>query len=449
MRKVLPTIILSFIVGCGTSVQPDPAGEGGELGDTGGPRAVGSVSGTVWAPGNAPGMVPSGHEIPVYEALVYVAPDRPSAIPQETYCDSCNLPAAHYALTDHEGNFVIPEVPEGKYWLVVQKAQFRLEREIVVQGEFVTDLPQDFTTLPSQTNPSRGEWAPRIAIASGSYDSLEDILGKMGFGDVGGDGAFIANSAAGYFDVYSNGGDIDSVALGSLGDLVSDLSKMLQYHVILIPCSGDTWTSMLYQNGVLQNIRDYVAAGGKLYVTDWSGEWADNVFPAQVELAGSEFDTPGSAYNSGSGSWNTSSFGNADGDSEYDASSSAVEEELRLWLDGQEGPLAGGGTGTFNASSFMVADNWNMIDSLSSVNVGTDEGGNPVIDEPVTWVQGAAGGGTKPLTVTYEPAGCGRVLYSTYHTTDDTHPGLKPQERVLLYLLMEIGECKEGPIPVQ
>jgi hypothetical protein len=55
-------------------------------------------------------------------------------------------------------------------------------------------------------------------------------------------------------------------------------------------------------------------------------------------------------------------------------------------------------------------------------------------------------GPKKALSVTYEPAGCGRVLYSTYHTTDFTHEGLAPQERILAYLIMEIGICKDGPI---
>jgi len=49
----------------------------------------------------------------------------------------------------------------------------------------------------------------------------------------------------------------------------------------------------------------------------------------------------------------------------------------------------------------------------------------------------------RPMTVTYEPVGCGRVLFSTYHTTDSVHVGLVPQERVLLYLIMEIGVCRD------
>jgi hypothetical protein len=93
-------------------------------------------------------------------------------------------------------------------------------------------------------------------------------------------------------------------------------------------------------------------------------------------------------------------------------------------------------------------DNWNTIEAVTPVQVGTDDEGLPLMDSPRAYVIGGHGTSTpkKPLTVTYEPAGCGRVLYSTYHTTDSAHSGLVPQERVLLYLVMEIGVCKEGPI---
>ena len=78
--------------------------------------------------------------------------------------------------------------------------------------------------------------------------------------------------------------------------------------------------------------------------------------------------------------------------------------------------------------------------------------GQPVIDMPKAWVTGSnsgplgGGGAKKPLTVTFEPAGCGRVLYSTYHTTEGAHLGLFPQERILLYLIMEIGVCSDNPV---
>ena len=77
-----------------------------------------------------------------------------------------------------------------------------------------------------------------------------------------------------------------------------------------------------------------------------------------------------------------------------------------------------------------------MVDSPHVFVIG-DEGGTPAT---------CAGAGCSPLTLTFEPVGCGRVLYSTYHTADNPHVGLVPQERVLVYLIMEIGVCKEGPI---
>ncbi len=92
-----------------------------------------------------------------------------------------------------------------------------------------------------------------------------------------------------------------------------------------------------------------------------------------------------------------------------------------------------------------IEGNWNHIEGLHSVQVGTNDMGNPIMDSPVKYVIGddEPGGPKKPLTVTYEPAGCGRVLYSTYHTTHSTHVGLAPQERILVYLIMEIGVCKD------
>ena len=86
--------------------------------------------------------------------------------------------------------------------------------------------------------------------------------------------------------------------------------------------------------------------------------------------------------------------------------------------------------------------------NLHRVEVGVDFEGLPVWDDPRAFVIGGEGNSTpkRPLTVTFEPAGCGRVMYSTYHTTDTSHVGLVPQERILLYLIMEIGVCKEGPI---
>jgi hypothetical protein len=43
--------------------------------------------------------------------------------------------------------------------------------------------------------------------------------------------------------------------------------------------------------------------------------------------------------------------------------------------------------------------------------------------------------------------GCGRMMYSTFETSSVSHTGFSPQELVLLYMILEITTCFEGPPP--
>jgi hypothetical protein len=456
--KRLALLVSLVMVACGPSAGSDDDDDdntGGIDAAPGLPDAytgpVGTISGTVWAPGNAPGMVPAGQEIPIFDALVYLSFAPPPQIPQETHCEQCVDPPGKAIFSDHQGNFTIPNVVPNTYWLVIQKGQFRIEQQLLVGENAVITLPPEGTTLPSTHDPANGRWVPRIAIAAGNYDHLEDILGKMGLGEVDGSGRYVANSAAGNIDVYSNGnGDLDGVALGTLTNLWSS-GAYLDYHIIFIPCASNSNTAALSNgSGTLEAIQDFVRKGGKLYVTDWSGEWNDNVFPAQIMLEGSSNDTPASAYTAGPPqSWNTGQFGSADGSLYESENAEAIDDDLFAWLNGQSGPTAlSASISTYDASNFVVEGNWNTITALTDVTIGEDDKGFPVVDEPKAWVIGGHGTSLpkQPLTVSHEPVGCGRVLFSTYHTTNDIHVGLVPQERVLLYLIMEIGVCKSGPI---
>lgn len=451
-------LALALAVGCGAIKDPDGnngEGDGGanidaSTGNADAPTgASASIRGTVWAPGQAPGQVPTGHEIPIFNAFVTLTYMPLDPIPQETFCERCVEPSGIYTFTDHRGQFTLASVPPGIYWLTIQKAQFRLQRQIALAANQILDLSSDATTLPSQHDPVNGQWIPRIAIAVGNRDHLEDILGKMHLGGVDDSGDFIDSSASGVMDVYTNGTSFGGVQAGTLTDLVGDLNKMLQYHIIFIPCSVSNHTDALDNQENLRNIRDFVDAGGKLYVTDWSGEWQDNVFPAQITLGGG-VDTPASAYDPDTDSWNTGQFGNADG-KPYDSNNAeVVDNDLYQWLSIQRGPTVedDDATESFTPGEFTVEGNWNVISALDMVYMGDDDDGNAVYDVPKEYVIGGMGTSTpqEPLTVTYQPTGCGRVLYSTYHTTDNTHNGLVPQERVLLYLIMEIGVCQSGPI---
>src|SRR5262245_31776922 len=117
-------VLFGFMASCGpTSVRDKDAGGSDEP-----PPPVGSVTGTVWAPGNAIGTVPAGYEIPVAGAMVYFADaSPPNAIPDEVYCDRCELYPASFSPTDAKGRFKIENVSAGAHRLVIEKAQFRLE----------------------------------------------------------------------------------------------------------------------------------------------------------------------------------------------------------------------------------------------------------------------------------------------------------------------------------
>lgn len=459
MRTLSWTLALAIVCagtsGCGPKQNPgtddttsDPTGDGG-MDPTTPEMGRAAISGRVWAPGQAPGMVPAGQEIPVYNALVSVATSRPAPIPQETYCERCVDPTGIFTFTDHDGSFALQNLAPGTYWLVIEKGQFRLEQQVTLSEDQNLELMAEESVLPSRHDPDSGQWIPRIAIAVGRYDYLEDILGKMGLGSVDSTGRFEPTSASGIMDIYDNGAFFNGPTVGTLQELVGDLDRMLRYHIIFIPCSDDTYTGALYNQDNLRNIRQYVEKGGKLYVTDWSGEWSDNVFPAQVTLGPNE-DTPAEAYDPAAGSWDSNLFGNADG-ADYDSENAEIiDDDLATWLDSQQGPIVEDYNTTvdYDPSLFTAEGNWNYIQSLNDVETGTDDQGMPIIDMPRAYIIGGQGTNPtkRPLTVTFEPAGCGRVLYSTYHTTDATHRGLVPQERVLLYLIMEIGICQSGPV---
>jgi hypothetical protein len=463
MRHVAVVVVGALVcaAACGpsmTNADDDGAGDAGGDDDDDQPPPppppTGSVTGTVWAPGHAPGMVPDGYEMPISGALVYVAGESPAAIPDEVYCDRCELRPAVYATTDAKGKIELTGVPSGEHLVVVEKAQFRLETTIDVPVDTGLALTDAQTTLPSEHDPDNGKWIPRVAIAIGDSDQIEDIFAKMGILGLESDGRVEESSFASTDRVELYGNPIDppfpSHHQGTISQLFGDLERMRRYHIIFVPCNYETDVSPLTQPSVRKNIRDYVAAGGKLYVTDWSAEWEDAAFPEFIEFDASTDTTAAMA------SANTINHG--DGDfGHFAMHGKAADPGLRDWLDGQKAPLVipiGGEDmdfpseyeeGVVDADDFVIEGNWSLIRELPTVNIGTDENGDPINVTAKTWISGDYMGSYYPHTVTFEPS-CGRVLYSTYHTAQKTHQHLVPQERVLLFLILEIGVCNDGPI---
>ena len=242
------TLTVLLAAGCG-SVQPvyDYDGYGGNNNHSDGSiyvppyadfSSTGSISGTVWMPGNGPGQVPANHEVPVFDALIYLANDKPVPMPREVFCEQCVDPPNRYVTTDHKGQFVMTNVFAGTYWVVIQKGHFRLAQQITIAEQEDLELTGTQTTLPSSQDADAGREIPRIALASGVHDQLEDILGKMGLGSVDSTGAYEGTSAAGVVDIYANGGYVDQWNIGTMQQLVENYSILSTYHILFIPCGS-------------------------------------------------------------------------------------------------------------------------------------------------------------------------------------------------------------------
>jgi len=416
----------------------------------------GTITGRVWAPGNAPGMVPAGEEIPIAGAVIYVRDEAPTAFPDGAYCDPCQDLPPNAVVSDVHGYFQVP-VTAGAHKLVIDKAQFRRVESITVAAEEAVELPAAKTTLPSKHDPSHGQWIPHIALAIADSDHVEDILAKMGFVDVNASGRAVEASfgRTDWLDLYAaiendvlwddpGPPPFESQHKGSISDLFTNVNRMKRYHIIFVPCNYDSDVSWLMRADVRRNIQEYVAAGGKLYITDWSAEWEDAAFPDFIQLDDT-IDTTAAMVASNTINVVDGDFGH------FSRHSSAADPILKTWLDGQKGPLIEPTSddpevpgnyvdGVIDADDFVIEGAWTLIRGLPTVTIGTDMHGNPIRNTAKTWISGDYLGQQSPHTVTFEPS-CGRVLYSTYHTADKTHRGLVPQERVLLYLIMEIGVC--------
>lgn len=402
----------------------------------------------MWAPNYGPGVAPPGQEIPIFGATIYVTDTKPQPIPQQVYCEPCIDTPQGAVTSKHDGSFELSVDGAGPYVLVIQKGPFRLEQAIDI-GVGTTSLPPSSTTLPSRNDPQNGAWIPKVAIARGDYDAIEDILGKIGFGTMDGSGQKLG-SPGNEITFYN----WSTTGAGSVTSLVSDLSELRKYHIVFFPCSTEVIDELFTDQVILKNIRTFVAEGGKLYVTDWTGEVSDRAFPPQIELGDTGFSTTDSTgtYDPITLDGTLTQIGDADG-SLYDSpDGKAVDPDLNQWLGLQSGPTEENPSSSmYNPDFFMAAHNWNTITALTSVMKGTDDMGQPVYDDPKAWVTGSDNSGHNgPLAVTFEPAGCGKVLFSTFQTSGasaaDMHAGLTPQERVLLFLIMEISACTQNPI---
>ncbi|MFO8070289.1 MAG: hypothetical protein R6V85_00320 [Polyangia bacterium] len=404
--------------------------------------------GTVLGPGGL---------FPVARALVaaYQDPGAIPEIPDGVYCEECvditGIPAEQ---TSPDGLFCLDVEAGSELHLAVRKGQFLRVREYVAPdspGEEI-ELDQDLLTLPSQRDDQAGDMVPSMALAIGDYDRVEDVLAKAEMGEVSPSYLFVEGSEVGIWDAYDNAGD-GSWPDGDYGlpieDLLRDLGRMLQYHIIFVPCTYNSAEGnyLALEPEVQQNLRDYVWAGGKLYVSDYSYYLVEMAWNDFLDFA-----------NPIAGSCDETALpGGCNHGPAFDTPGTVLDDLMLEWLavlmdeDGLE------------IEDLLLMENFDTIGALGEGVVGLDpDTQEEIVQQPKVWVEGPwayeeedwpdpefDAESPHPLTVTW-PYNCGRVVYTTYHTigsTGDGHYGLHYQEAILYFLVMELGVCQDD-VPV-
>jgi hypothetical protein len=410
--------------------------------------AVTTVSGKVFDP--------AGRN-PLYNVVVYVPNDPVLPLPSGATCDDC---AALYtgtpiatALTDATGSFVLENAPGGTdIPLVIQIGKWR--RQYVIPT--ITDcqdnpLAEDLLRLPR--NRSEGD-IPNIAISTGSADTLECLLRRIGvdaseYVPGGGDGRVQIfqgsprEEGGGFFGMPQQQASPNTAPAApmSTAGLWTSVDQLLPYDIVLLSCEGQETLGMNQQA-----LHDYANAGGRVFASHYHYSW-----------------------------FNTGPFGTGN---------------LAVWRRGQNSPMDGGDPPT---NDNLDEVNGSIVTQLPTgepfpkgqalldwlTNVGALQNGalpiedsrfNAIVDgthmDSQSWITAP---GSEGMTATQYfsfntpiggkteadgPPYCGRVVFSDLHvgaaSGDDpmqavpngcTDRELSPQEAALEFMLFDLSSC--------
>lgn len=380
-----------------------------------------SISGVVYAPNGVD---------PLPNVQIYV-PNAP--VPAFTPGVSCAVagtpqPGAPLVGTTSavDGSFTIQNMPVGtNIPLVIVSGRWR--RQLVVPSVsscLNTPLPSTpgFSTALVRFPATQAEGdIPKIAIATGSVDSVECVLRKTGisdseFTDASGNGRinlFVGDGAS-----YSGGAKVSN-STPAESALMGNGAVLSNYDLLMLPCEGGGFTRSAT---ALANLVTFANAGGRVYSTHFSYEWLYKNPPFNTVASWavnqlSPFPDPGVA------TVNTAFSGG---------------QQLSQWLQ-----LVGATTtpGQMSISTLRKDLNGVIAPAVSWLNLNNLSSGNPVMqmvfDTPVL-PPGTAGNQ------------CGRVLFNEYHVenssgangstfpTECTNTPMTPQEKLLEYSLFEL-----------
>lgn len=337
------------------------------------------VKGTTYAPNG---------KLPLAGVLVYWSREEPEEIPDGVYCDTCvELPEGTSTISDEKGKFTLNLPVEQELFVVVQKGQFRRVTKVTVAKD-EQEIEKKSTTLPGKMNKSKGDTIPTIAImtqeTASNRDIIHDALDKLGVTEY----------------EFLNG---ESPSDHSVTENIDELSK---YQIVMFPCGSEQPSE-----GDVETLREYAKRGGKIYTSDYALEYLNKTFEGVV----SDISTGAQGLEScASGSCGPGRF---------------TDDKLAAWMEA---------TGDSSVELEGIYSKFGELHPISVPGIGDDAA---MVDAtPKVWseVQGTDESWQQAsFSITY---GCGRGMFSIFHAHSNGSD-LAPQEKALLFMLLEVSSC--------
>jgi hypothetical protein len=397
--------------------------------------ATTSISGTVYAPNGTD---------PIYNALVYVPNSAVQAFVDGVATPQCDCSAEVTgsplvsAVTGVDGTFTITNMPVGaNIPLVIQNGRWRRQVTIPSVASCVnTAVAAKLTNFPvcrtgnasaKCTGLSTGD-IPLMAFATGSVDALECVVRKIGVSDT----EFTNGGGAGRVQFYKGSGSAGAHINGTTPSettLLTSQAAINAYDMVLFPCQGSQYKQSTTDQTYVTN---FANAGGRVFTTHFSYVWLFN-------------DSPFSTTASWAVDPNDNNTFGSDPQTGYINQTFPRGLALAQWLKG-----IGASTTLGQISVNTLRDDFTSVvaPSLLWLNVNDSSLGDV------------------PMHYTFDtPVGtpaaqqCGRVLFDDFHVENvsgagsDTFPAectgttMTPQEKMLEFMLFDLGACVAPPTP--
>ncbi len=311
-------------------------------------------------------------------------------------------------LADIEGRFELVGLPEGSQSISAQRGPFHTEFSVDVVAGVVRELPDALCTP-----------APRIAVVTGLYDHVEDVLGTLGFRvkRIYRQDSIEERDPAGSVDLIDgrfvgNSGDLGLASRYWLRVFLTDPQRLARYDMLFLNCGLDDHDIAEHTtdlSNAISNLKDFIAQGGSLYVSDWAADLIRQAFPSQIAFRG---------------------------DPTLFGSSRVGRSDLQIDADIHD-PVLRERLGTLSLPIAMRLDEWSMMlpVEVQPVTLRVMVTGDGTGVRPETCGQ-ASGCETYrdhvPLTVQFS-YGLGQVIYTSAHVDEHADPVLEELLRILVF----------------